>query len=308
MAIWKFSDDAKQNEKVDKNVSFTDKGYDLLLREAANVILLENRVGTSVLQRKFSIGYYRVTELIHQLEVLKIISLPNKNNEREILIDESELEYILSNLPDYKQIKNRNKRSYSHNTDTLIESSQESIEDSEKELEEIRKTMEDVRSATEAFKLQASVEKYRDKTPSAMKNLDVLKEWNTKMETTTEVRELLRCKENIFKLLDKFARYEILYPDSPFLLVNGAETMKSKFLIRFNEMVYRVAQSQLETYKTKLNILVQHSAKERKTISFFKMLDDLRDMVIIEASNSNECFNSLNEIHYQVEDLFSDIQ
>lgn len=139
----------------------------------------------------------------------------------------------------------------------------------------------------------------------ALRNLQILKESNQLIETTKEIRILETRKNDVLEMLDVFERYEIDYPKEKFLLIGGAIEMRIKFFERYNQMVYRVAKVVLENFIQKNKELLHENAKEKNAIEAFEKIDKLREIVILYANNKDECFNSLNEIHYKIEDAFS---
>ena len=72
---------------------------DPLFEEAARTIVLSQQGSTSMIQRKFSIGYNRAGRLMDQLEKAGIVGSAQGAKPREVLIqDENSLENILSQL------------------------------------------------------------------------------------------------------------------------------------------------------------------------------------------------------------------
>jgi S-DNA-T family DNA segregation ATPase FtsK/SpoIIIE len=70
--------------------------HDPLFEEAARLIVLQQQGSTSLIQRKFAIGYNRAGRLMDQLEAASIVG-PFEGNKRQVLIaDEYALEKILS--------------------------------------------------------------------------------------------------------------------------------------------------------------------------------------------------------------------
>ncbi|MDR2775283.1 MAG: DNA translocase FtsK [Tannerella sp.] len=71
-------------------------GYDPLFEEAARLIVLQQQGSTSLIQRKFAIGYNRAGRLMDQLEAANIVG-PFEGNKRQVLIaDEYALGKILN--------------------------------------------------------------------------------------------------------------------------------------------------------------------------------------------------------------------
>lgn len=70
---------------------------DEYLQEAISLVLEENQASTSLLQRRFRIGYNRAARLIDTLEAKGIISGPNGSKPRDVLVSTSQIEQFLSN-------------------------------------------------------------------------------------------------------------------------------------------------------------------------------------------------------------------
>ena len=72
---------------------------DSLFEEAARMIVLSGQGSTSMLQRKFEIGYNRAGRIMDQLEAAGIVGPNEGSKARSVLIDsEYALEQYLSNL------------------------------------------------------------------------------------------------------------------------------------------------------------------------------------------------------------------
>jgi len=72
---------------------------DPLFEEAARAIVLSQQGSTSMIQRKFSIGYNRAGRLMDQLEKAGVVGAAQGSKPREVLVmDESSLEALLSQL------------------------------------------------------------------------------------------------------------------------------------------------------------------------------------------------------------------
>jgi len=72
---------------------------DSLFEEAARVVVVNQSGSTSLIQRRFSIGYNRAGRIIDQLEAAGIIGPFEGSKARQVLIsDELELEQLLSNM------------------------------------------------------------------------------------------------------------------------------------------------------------------------------------------------------------------
>ena len=73
--------------------------FDPIFEDAARLIVRNQLGSTSLLQRKFSIGYNRAMRLMDQLELAGIVGVAHGSKPREVLIiDEPSLEHLLSSL------------------------------------------------------------------------------------------------------------------------------------------------------------------------------------------------------------------
>jgi S-DNA-T family DNA segregation ATPase FtsK/SpoIIIE len=76
------------------------KDRDPLFEEAARLIVIHQQGSTSLIQRKFSIGYNRAGRIIDQLEQAGIIGPSEGSKARQVLVeDEIQLENLLASLP-----------------------------------------------------------------------------------------------------------------------------------------------------------------------------------------------------------------
>jgi S-DNA-T family DNA segregation ATPase FtsK/SpoIIIE len=91
-------------EYVDENGGGGLSDVDLSLRdplfeEAARLIVIHQQGSTSLIQRKFSIGYNRAGRIVDQLEAAGIIGPSEGSKARQVLVDdEHHLDLLLSNL------------------------------------------------------------------------------------------------------------------------------------------------------------------------------------------------------------------
>ena len=84
-------------EKGNGNVDLSDR--DPLFEEAARLIVIQQQGSTSLIQRKFAIGYNRAGRLMDQLEVAGIVGPFEGSKARQVLIqDEYSLEQLLNAL------------------------------------------------------------------------------------------------------------------------------------------------------------------------------------------------------------------
>lgn len=81
------------------NVNMDVRSFDPLFEEAARSIVLTQQGSTSMIQRRFSIGYNRAGRLMDQLEKAGIVGAAQGSKPREVLItDETSLSNLLSTL------------------------------------------------------------------------------------------------------------------------------------------------------------------------------------------------------------------
>ena len=72
---------------------------DPMFEEAARLIVINQSGSTSLIQRKFSIGYNRAGRLMDQLEKAGIVGTAIGSKPRDVLIqDENTLNNLISNL------------------------------------------------------------------------------------------------------------------------------------------------------------------------------------------------------------------
>ena len=70
-----------------------------LFEDAARLIVIHQQGSTSLIQRKFSIGYNRAGRIMDQLEKAGIVGPTQGSKARDVLcIDENDLEMRLNNL------------------------------------------------------------------------------------------------------------------------------------------------------------------------------------------------------------------
>ncbi|WP_234998314.1 DNA translocase FtsK [Salirhabdus sp. Marseille-P4669] len=82
-----------EQEDLIQNVSF-DEEEDDLLQEAVHLIIEEKKASTSLLQRRFSIGYNRAARLIDRMEAKGFISEQNGSKPREVLLDKEQVKNV----------------------------------------------------------------------------------------------------------------------------------------------------------------------------------------------------------------------
>ena len=75
------------------------RNMDPLFEEAAHAIVLTQQGSTSMIQRRFSIGYNRAGRLMDQLEKAGIVGAAQGSKPREVMItDETSLDNLLQNM------------------------------------------------------------------------------------------------------------------------------------------------------------------------------------------------------------------
>ena len=75
------------------------KELDPMFREAAALVVTYQQGSTSLIQRKFSIGYNRAGRLMDQLERAGVVGAANGSKAREVMVStEQELETLLQQL------------------------------------------------------------------------------------------------------------------------------------------------------------------------------------------------------------------
>lgn len=86
-------------EDYEKKEKIILDSYDPLFEEAARLIVIQQQGSTSLIQRKFAIGYNRAGRLINQLESAGIVSTFEGGKARDVLIkNEHDLEQILDRI------------------------------------------------------------------------------------------------------------------------------------------------------------------------------------------------------------------
>ena len=88
------------NDGVSGSNGSTDvKNLDPYFEEAAHAIVISQQGSTSMIQRRFSIGYNRAGRLMDQLEAAGIVGAAQGSKPREVLItDENSLSALLAQL------------------------------------------------------------------------------------------------------------------------------------------------------------------------------------------------------------------
>ena len=88
------------SEEADSNVAEVDMNrLDPMLEDAARLVIIHQQGSTSLIQRKFSIGYNRAGRIMDQLERLGIVGPAQGSKARDVLcMDETDLQMRLSNI------------------------------------------------------------------------------------------------------------------------------------------------------------------------------------------------------------------
>jgi len=68
-----------------------DDGLDELFEQAKKIVVLYDRVTSSLLQRKFSVGYSRATRILDQLEAAGIVGQAEGAKPRDVLMRAEEI-------------------------------------------------------------------------------------------------------------------------------------------------------------------------------------------------------------------------
>ena len=90
---------ASEDGGVGGNGSVDARNLDPYFEEAAHAIVLSQQGSTSMIQRRFSIGYNRAGRLMDQLEAAGIVGAAQGSKPREVLLqDESQLNTLLMQL------------------------------------------------------------------------------------------------------------------------------------------------------------------------------------------------------------------
>ena len=193
------------------------------------------------------------------------------------------------------------------NTNNDIEVSQEiSLENSQQKLTEIQEKVAEIRKNNERIKQDLRIKEAAvSAIPLAEYHLNELTKYNHTLETAKLPEILSSCENNIKQLLEWFVLQENEYPNATWLLVGGASNMIKKVENRYNEMLLRLAKENFDSYRIKMLEFITEDVKTEHTEIIFSWIDELRGWIDTKAENQQECFNSLNEIHYQVEEIFS---
>jgi S-DNA-T family DNA segregation ATPase FtsK/SpoIIIE len=89
----KFNTQVLKPKKEDET-ELAERDLDEMFFDAAEVVINTGQASASYLQRKMSIGYARAGRLIDQLQLYGVVSAPDKQNKREVLMGLDDLEEI----------------------------------------------------------------------------------------------------------------------------------------------------------------------------------------------------------------------
>jgi S-DNA-T family DNA segregation ATPase FtsK/SpoIIIE len=84
--------EALLNGKDDDDEDGGDADRDVLFREAAELFVHQREASTSLLQRKFGVGYGRAARIIDQLESAGVLGPKNGSKPREVLVGLDDIE------------------------------------------------------------------------------------------------------------------------------------------------------------------------------------------------------------------------
>lgn len=169
-------------------------------------------------------------------------------------------------------------------------------------LSEIREKLASVRKTRQEAAVKLAAE---DCIPYATMLLQEIKAYNSKLEASPTPEILANNKEALLSLLPWFVEQEELYPGAPWLLVGGAVNMQDRVKCRYNELLYNFGEKGLNRYKAIFPELVTEEARYEETEIIFSTIEDLRRWVDTTASNSSLCLQELNDLHNEVEDIYS---
>ena len=178
----------------------------------------------------------------------------------------------------------------------------QSIEEANRQLAELR---DRVRTIKQSVRNIAITEAAEYCLPMANLRLDELRKYNAKLESSPTPEILTSCLANMEANIAWFAEQEELYPNAPWLMAGGAKSMLDKVKCRYNELLYGLAKTSFDRYKIVINELITEDTKTEETEIMFSQIESLRGFVDTTASNYSECFEGLNNLHNQVEDLYS---
>lgn len=136
--------DISHRDKFMDSIDIEEQSKDILFDVAARLIVVHQQGSTSLIQRKFSIGYNRASRLMEQLQDAGIVGAAIGSNPREVLIsDEHVLSFALSRVkPDLDEILDAVEERYYDQIQYRKEYMLKCIEQ-EKEIERLQKIDEE---------------------------------------------------------------------------------------------------------------------------------------------------------------------
>lgn len=178
----------------------------------------------------------------------------------------------------------------------------QSIEDANRQLAELRNKVKTIKQTVRNVTITEAAEYC---LPMANFRLEELRKYNAKLESSPTPEILTFCLANMEANIAWFAEQEELYPNAPWLIVGGAKPMLDKVKCRYNELLYGLAETSFNRYKIVVKELITEEARTEETEIIFSEIESLRGFVDTVASNYAECFESLNNLHSQIEDIYS---
>ena len=139
----------------------------------------------------------------------------------------------------------------------------------------------------------------------AESRLKYLKFENENMERRQTPEIISNSKNNIEEHLFWFIEQERKFPNAPWLLVGRATNMLSQLKNRHNELLYLLCKDNFEEYKILIKEVFTEEAKNELTINMLQRIENIRLHIDIKADNHKEYFDLLNDIHYNVEEIYS---
>jgi hypothetical protein len=187
-------------------------------------------------------------------------------------------------------------------TSHIDEAETDFVSEIEELQEELRKVKEGRKKIDEAIKLK---EAERAAIPIAAVRISEIIEYNKTLESIRMPEILESSKANIEAHLNWFAKQEELYPNATWLLNSGAKNFIIDTKNKYNVMLYNIAEEEFNRFKIIMPELFTEVSKRQRVDAIFSLIERLRGFVDVKAENYKECFNELNALHYQVEELYS---
>nr|WP_275041418.1 DNA translocase FtsK [Pseudoalteromonas piscicida] len=78
--------DEQQVEQPTSNPFIDSSGKDIFYKDSVDFVKTEGRVSVSAIQRKFRIGYNRAARIVEEMVANGIVSEPNHNGARSVLV------------------------------------------------------------------------------------------------------------------------------------------------------------------------------------------------------------------------------